>query len=76
MIRILVISLDTKTSWWIIVGDCSARNSFTFYIEIDVKISSANFVAQNAGKLRDYYRIGKMLGSGRLTTFMTFGTYK
>jgi hypothetical protein len=22
-------------------------------------------VAQNAGKLRDYYRIGKMLGSGK-----------
>lgn len=31
----------------------------------DVKINAASFVAQNAGKLRDYYRIGKMLGSGK-----------
>ena len=34
-------------------------------VEGDVKISSTKFVTQNAGKLRDYYRIGKMLGSGR-----------
>jgi hypothetical protein len=32
----------------------------------DVKIHMGGFVFQNAGKLRDYYRIGKMLGSGRL----------
>lgn len=31
----------------------------------DVKFNAATFVAQNAGKLRDYYRIGKMLGSGK-----------
>jgi calcium-dependent protein kinase len=30
----------------------------------DVKINANKFVTQNAGKLRDYYRIGKMLGSG------------
>ena len=30
----------------------------------NVKIKSSNFVMQHAGKLRDYYRIGKMLGSG------------
>jgi len=29
-----------------------------------VKIKSSNFIAQHAGKLRDHYRIGKMLGSG------------
>ena len=29
-----------------------------------IKISASNFVVQNAGKLRDFYRIGKMLGSG------------
>jgi len=31
----------------------------------DFKFSAGNFVAQNAGKLRDFYRIGKMLGSGK-----------
>ena len=31
----------------------------------EVKINASVFVAQNAGKLRDYYRIGKMLGSGK-----------
>ena len=31
---------------------------------LGVNIKSTNFVSQNAGKLRDYYRIGKMLGSG------------
>ena len=31
----------------------------------DLKIQANKFVTQNAGKLRDYYRIGKMLGSGR-----------
>jgi hypothetical protein len=30
-----------------------------------MKFSSSSFVTQNAGKLRDYYRIGKMLGSGK-----------
>ena len=29
-------------------------------------ISAKGFVTQNAGKLRDYYRIGKMLGSGMI----------
>jgi len=29
-----------------------------------VKIKSSNFISQHAGKLRDHYRIGKMLGSG------------
>ena len=33
-------------------------------IESDVKINTSSFVVQNAGKLRDYYRIGKLLGSG------------
>lgn len=32
----------------------------------DFKFSAGNFVAQNAGKLRDFYRIGKMLGSGKI----------
>ena len=31
----------------------------------EVKISAKSFVTQNAGKLRDFYRIGKMLGSGK-----------
>jgi calcium-dependent protein kinase len=31
---------------------------------MDLKIKAANFVTQHAGKLRDHYRIGKMLGSG------------
>ena len=30
----------------------------------DLKIKASNFVAQHAGKLRDHYRIGKMLGTG------------
>jgi hypothetical protein len=30
----------------------------------NITISASTFVAQNSGKLRDYYRIGKMLGSG------------
>ena len=30
----------------------------------NVKVSSKDFVTQHAGKLRDHYRIGKMLGSG------------
>lgn len=30
----------------------------------EVKIKASNFVMQHAGKLRDHYRIGKMLGSG------------
>ena len=30
----------------------------------DLKIKASNFVMQHAGKLRDHYRIGKMLGSG------------
>jgi len=29
-----------------------------------VNIKASNFVSQHAGKLRDHYRIGKMLGSG------------
>lgn len=35
-------------------------------VESDVKINTSSFVVQNAGKLRDYYRIGKLLGSGML----------
>jgi len=34
----------------------------------DVTIHMGGFVFQNAGKLRDYYRIGKMLGSGMSPT--------
>lgn len=34
----------------------------------DIRITATNFVTQNAGKLRDYYRIGKMLGSGKITS--------
>ena len=34
-------------------------------IDADIKIQANKFVTQNAGKLRDYYRIGKMLGSGK-----------
>jgi hypothetical protein len=34
----------------------------------DIKISTAGFVAENAGKLRDYYRIGKLLGSGKINS--------
>ena len=30
----------------------------------DIVFKGANFVTQNAGKLRDFYRIGKLLGSG------------
>ena len=30
----------------------------------DMKIRAKDFVMQHAGKLRDHYRIGKMLGSG------------
>ena len=30
----------------------------------EIKISAKQFVMQHAGKLRDHYRIGKMLGSG------------
>ena len=30
----------------------------------DFKIQAKDFVMQHAGKLRDHYRIGKMLGSG------------
>jgi len=30
----------------------------------NINIKAANFVMQHAGKLRDFYRIGKMLGSG------------
>ena len=30
----------------------------------NIKIKASNFVMQHAGKLRDHYRIGKMLGSG------------
>jgi hypothetical protein len=39
------------------------------FVEVgdELKISSTKFVTQNAGKLRDYYRIGKMLGSGKDT---------
>jgi calcium-dependent protein kinase len=33
-------------------------------LSVDITINASTFVAQNAGKLRDYYRIGKMLGSG------------
>jgi hypothetical protein len=35
-------------------------------VEQDLKINTSAFVVQNAGKLRDYYRIGKLLGSGKL----------
>ena len=30
----------------------------------DLHIKGSDFVTQNAGKLRDFYRIGKLLGSG------------
>jgi calcium-dependent protein kinase len=30
----------------------------------DVKVSSADFVSKKVGKIRDHYRIGKVLGSG------------
>lgn len=33
-------------------------------METSLKIKASNFVSQHAGKLRDHYRIGKMLGSG------------
>ena len=32
--------------------------------QADIKIKANQFVTQTAGKLRDHYRIGKMLGSG------------
>ena len=40
----------------------------------EVKINATKFVTQNVGKLRDYYRIGKMLGSGKslASILMTF----
>jgi len=31
----------------------------------EIKINANKFVVQNDGKLRDHYRIGKMLGSGK-----------
>ena len=33
-----------------------------------MRINANKFVTQNAGKLRDHYRIGKMLGSGKFFT--------
>lgn len=30
----------------------------------EIKIKASNFVMQHAGNLRDFYRIGKTLGSG------------
>lgn len=33
-------------------------------MDANLKIKASNFVAQHAGKLRDHYRIGKMLGAG------------
>ena len=30
----------------------------------NIKVKANQFVMQHAGKLRDHYRIGKMLGSG------------
>lgn len=30
----------------------------------DLKIRAGDFVVHHAGKLRDFYRIGKMLGAG------------
>ncbi len=33
-------------------------------VESHMGVKSSDFVTQNAGKLRDYYRIGKLLGSG------------
>ena len=35
------------------------------YIDKGIPIAGRDFVTQKAGKLRDYYRIGKMLGSGK-----------
>ena len=32
----------------------------------EAKIKASNFVQSHTGKLRDVYRIGKLLGSGRL----------
>ena len=32
--------------------------------KIDINISAKSFISQHVGKLRDHYRIGKMLGSG------------
>ena len=30
----------------------------------EIKVAAGNFVIENAGKLRDCYRIGKILGAG------------
>ena len=30
----------------------------------EIKIKASNFIMQHAGNLRDYYKIGKILGSG------------
>lgn len=32
--------------------------------EEEVKISTSEFAGKKIGKIRDYYRIGKVLGSG------------
>ncbi len=32
----------------------------------DITIDRTKFIAENSGKLRDYYRIGKLLGSGKI----------
>ena len=47
-------------------------------VEQDSKTTRTNFAAfnqktfnhQNAGKLRDFYRIGKMLGSGKRSDYL------
>ncbi len=44
-------------------------------IEDQIKIAANKFVTQNAGKLRDYYRIGKMLGSGKISHLRWLGAF-
>ena len=38
-------------------------------------IKSSNFVGKTQGKLRDHYRIGKILGTGKFTVTPDAGSF-
>jgi serine/threonine protein kinase len=49
---------------------CFSESALSIASSKSVHVKVSDFVIQNAGKLRDYYRIGKMLGSGKTHCFL------
>jgi hypothetical protein len=45
-------------------GEEGSKCKFMKEGEVDLEVKSSQFVKENKGKLKDNYRIGKLIGSG------------